>query len=402
MRRVPLKRIAAINRVVLPESTGPDFSFAYVDIASVSSTGALSIPDTLTSFAEAPSRARRFAPQGATIISTVRTYLRAIARVPAADSPLVFSTGFAVLEPGHQVDAGYLYYACRADSFVDEVVARSTGVSYPAINPSELGSISVPVPPLEEQRRIADFLDDQVALLDRAVTLRNRQEQLGQEALDAEARLLLIPAEGALIDCRPLRRFLLRLQTGGTPSTSEQWAWDEQGLPWYGPAAFGRDLSMAEPARRVGVAAVAKGVVPRFPAGSVLVVGIGATAGRVAYLDHDATGNQQVTALVPPPGVNARFVAWSLWARRHLLLGTAPYTTLPILNNDTLRDVRIKALPRRNQDRAVQRLDELNDVRRRSQALSARSVSLLQERRQALITAAVTGQLDVTTARRAA
>src|SRR5262249_41376761 len=49
---------------------------------------------------------------------------------------------------------------------VSEVVARSVGVSYPAINASELVTIAIPIPPPETQRRIAQFLDEKTARID--------------------------------------------------------------------------------------------------------------------------------------------------------------------------------------------------------------------------------------------
>ena len=49
---------------------------------------------------------------------------------------------------------------------MSEVVARSVGVSYPAINASELVTISMPLPPLDTQRRIARFLDEKASRID--------------------------------------------------------------------------------------------------------------------------------------------------------------------------------------------------------------------------------------------
>jgi len=72
----PLKRWVAINKSVLTESTDPDYKFNYVDIGSVS-TGALEKQPIEIRFGDAPSRARRILRTGDTIISTVRTYLRA-------------------------------------------------------------------------------------------------------------------------------------------------------------------------------------------------------------------------------------------------------------------------------------------------------------------------------------
>ncbi len=84
MTVVRLKDIVTINQRALPDSTAPDFTFRYVDISCVNPDGKVSLPDTTVTFEAAPSRARRLAAPGDVIVSTVRTYLRAIARVPVA------------------------------------------------------------------------------------------------------------------------------------------------------------------------------------------------------------------------------------------------------------------------------------------------------------------------------
>ncbi|MQA17362.1 MAG: restriction endonuclease subunit S, partial [Pseudonocardiaceae bacterium] len=72
---------------------------------------------------------------------------------------LVASTGFAVLSPRDGINPSFLSWWLQSDPFIEEVVATSVGVSYPAINASDLGKFLVPVPTSVEQRAIADFLD---------------------------------------------------------------------------------------------------------------------------------------------------------------------------------------------------------------------------------------------------
>ena len=72
-----------------------------------------------------------------------------------------------------------------AGFFVDQVIARSTGVSYPAINASELVAIPVPVPPLPEQIQIAAFLDRETAKIDALVAEQRRLMELLKEKRQA-------------------------------------------------------------------------------------------------------------------------------------------------------------------------------------------------------------------------
>src|SRR5690606_39173592 len=92
-------------------------------------------------FSDAPSRARRIVRDGDVIISTVRTYLEAIAPISNPSENLIASTGFAVIRAHSKLDKGFAAYCLRAKGFIETVVARSTGVSYPAINASDLGRV---------------------------------------------------------------------------------------------------------------------------------------------------------------------------------------------------------------------------------------------------------------------
>ena len=160
-----LKHIATYNDEVLAESTDEEKEIDYVEISGVSLSDGIEEIER-TSFGRAPSRARRKVRSGDILISTVRTYLRAIARVDEASPDLVASTGFCVVRPNEEVDSGFLGWVAKSEAFVAEVVARSVGVSYPAINASDLVTICVPLAPLGTQRRIAGFLDERTAEID--------------------------------------------------------------------------------------------------------------------------------------------------------------------------------------------------------------------------------------------
>jgi len=174
-RSVPAKHAAALNPEVLPESTPEDTELSYVDIAALEGgDAAVSLSPKALTFRTAPSRARRVLRQGDTILSTVRTYLKAVANFPEASEGLVASTGFAVLRPNGQLNPRFAYWAALSEPFIENVVAHSEGVSYPAINPSVLGSLHMPVPPLIEQQRIANFLDEQTARIDALIAEKER------------------------------------------------------------------------------------------------------------------------------------------------------------------------------------------------------------------------------------
>lgn len=181
-----LKYSASLNDEALSETTTLDFEFRYVDISSVDPVDGVTSTEEMV-FESAPSRARRLVRDGDTIVSTVRTYLRAIAPIRNPGTNLIVSTGFAVVRP-RNVRSRFLSYALREASFVETVVARSVGVSYPAVNASDVATISTPLPSADEQDAIADYLDRETARIDALVA---KKRELIEKLKEKRTALIL-------------------------------------------------------------------------------------------------------------------------------------------------------------------------------------------------------------------
>ncbi|MBS1703935.1 MAG: restriction endonuclease subunit S [Armatimonadetes bacterium] len=164
-----LKYIASVNDDDWPETTAPDTEVLYVDIGSVDGTNGIREKEVMI-FENAPSRARRRVRDGDIIVSTVRTYLRAIAPIREPEPNLTVSTGFAVVRP-QKADPDYLAQVLTTHYFVESVVSISTGVSYPATNPNDLMNLVIPLPPTKEQIAISEFLVIQCSKIDQLVGL---------------------------------------------------------------------------------------------------------------------------------------------------------------------------------------------------------------------------------------
>jgi type I restriction enzyme S subunit len=153
-----LKRYVKLNQYSITEKTKPNYLLKYVDIGNVTFNGLLNEPEEIT-FEKAPSRARRIVKSGDTILSTVRTYLKAIAFFDIADDNLIASTGFAVLSPSKNIIPKYLKYLLSISYFLHKVNFWAIGVNYPSINNDRLMSIMVAVPPtIEEQKVIIELI----------------------------------------------------------------------------------------------------------------------------------------------------------------------------------------------------------------------------------------------------
>lgn len=168
----PLKYLASYDDETLTQSEiNSNQKINYVDIGAVEFTKGINSYQEI-SMSEAPSRARKIAKKGDTIISTVRTYLKAIAYV---NDDYIVSTGFCVVRP-KKVNSKYLNYAIMSDSFTGPVSKYAWGVSYPAISSSQLVNIPIPFPEsIEEQLSIVDYLDHKMLQINQLIDIKQEQ-----------------------------------------------------------------------------------------------------------------------------------------------------------------------------------------------------------------------------------
>ena len=283
------------------------------------------------------------------------------------------------------------YFRYQLSSLADRLQAWGQGSTFVELSGDALAAFPLVVPPLATQRAIADYLDRETSRIDALIAAKRRMVEL----LEERVRLMAYALTTSHGDTVPLRRLVRAVKTGTTPPTEELARLSDGPIPWYSPGDVSEWLQLTAPVRTLKADVISEGWVPKFPPESTLIIGIGATAGKIAFLDHFASGNQQMTCLVPGSRVVPRFLSWQLLARRDEIVATAPFTTLPIINNEFVRSLSMVIPPITKQ---LEIAGHLDIEARRAQALAEcaeKQATLLQERRQALITAAVTGQLDI-------
>jgi type I restriction enzyme S subunit len=132
-----------------------------------------------------------------------------------------------------------------------------------------------------------------------------------------------------------------------------------------------------------------------FPPGGVLVVCIGATIGKVGISQKPFSANQQINVIVPTAAVSAEFLAYSLCVKADLMRFLSNAATIGILNQERTKEICVAVPPVEEQD-AILRF--LRNETGKIDALIGKanqSIELMKERRSALISAAVTGKIDV-------
>ena len=410
---VRLNTIATCNDEVLLESTPEDYKIEYVEISGVQAGQGI-VETAALPFGNAPSRARRVVRDGDVLVSTVRTYLRAIAQVKCPPENMIASTGFAVLRP-RRIDSGFLGYACHAEGFVSEVIARSVGVSYPAINASELTRLPLPLPTTPEQTAIATFLDRETAKIDALVAEQEKLIALLQEKRQAVISHAVtkgldpnVPMKDSGVEWlgevpghwepKRLKFLASNIKAGPFGSALTKDMYVGSGYRVYGQEqVIPGDFAIGD--YYIDEAKFAELSQYETRTDDVLISCVG-TFGKIAVVPADAAPgiiNPRLIRLRTAKDVMPLFLA-------EVLRSTVTFEqfsvlsrggTMDVINIGTLSDIWI-ALPPIAEQSAI--LNEITTQMARFDALMAQAqsaITLLQERRAALISAAVTGKIDV-------
>ena len=384
---LPLKHWVTINAEVLPETTDPDRVFRYVDIGSVG-TGSLTQKPQRLLFARAPSRARRIAHNGDTLVSTVRTYLKAIYFVQGEADEIVCSTGFAVLTPRVGTVPQFVSYLVRSNAFTDRVTADSVGTAYPAIAESRLGSFHVPSPPLPEQAAIVRYLDH----ADRRIRRYIHAKQKLVKLLEEQKQVLIHQIVTRGLDPN------VRLKPSGV-----EWLgdvpehWEVRRLKWVTRLQRGYDLPADRRVPGPFPVVSSGGFIDTHSesrcAGPGVVMGRYGSTDAVFYVEQDFWPHNTSLFVTHFQGNTQK---WCYYLLRSITKADhAGKSAVPGLDRNDLFQIVVPVPPVDEQREVVRTIEvathDLND------AISAarREIDLLREHRTRLITDVVTGKLDV-------
>ncbi|TWX65938.1 restriction endonuclease subunit S [Colwellia demingiae] len=416
----PLKYLSSCNDEVINEKTAPDHEVEYVDIGSVSAVDGISKTEKMV-FGSAPSRARRKVKDGDVIVSTVRTYLEAIAPITNPPENMLVSTGFAVIRPNSNFDKGFASYCLRARGFIEEVVTRSVGVSYPAINSTDLINIKTPLIPINEQQKIANFLDHETAKTDTLIAKQEKLIELLKEKRQAVISHAVtrglnpdIPMKDSGVEwlgevpkhwgigalkhiVKQKRNSMVDGPFGSSVNTTEDYV--DEGIPVVRTVnitnkgfnkenlMFMREAKFRDLDRHA--------VYPN----DVLFSKVG-TIGNACLLPIDVpeailstTGSCKIT--VEEHDYIPSFLVWVIQSMNQQLMLIANSNVQPFLNMSNIKNLTIPMPPVREQKEIIETTITKLEIMDEAIIKSGSLRSVLKERKTALISAAVTGKIDV-------
>lgn len=306
----------------------------------------------------------------------------------------------------------YFFYLCK--SLEPNIRAATVGMGIPHVNGDFVGDLQVTLPPENTQKDIAEFLDRRTGELDQLMIEKQRLLSLLVEKrralvasfvtqglnADAPHRDSGIPWLGEIPAHWETWRVghFAEVGNGSTPLRDNLDYWSGGHIPWLNSAATNNQI-IKDANQFVTEQAISECHLPLVQPGSVLVAitGQGKTRGQAALLKFEATINQHVAYVTPKTDlVSSKFLRLWFAAQYDFLRAISDDTggTKGALTCEQIANLRIAIPPVSEQAAIVDRAQsETNKLDALAEA-TERTISLLQERRSALISAAVTGQLE--------
>ncbi|MCF7545485.1 restriction endonuclease subunit S [Pseudomonas petrae] len=324
------------------------------------------------------------------------------------------NSGIFVVRPLRQKYSTRFYFWIMQSSVFHEFIGlNKTGSTIIHLYQETFESLPYALPPLAEQIEIARFLDHETAGIDALIEEQQRLIELLKKKRQAEISHAVtkgldptVPMKDSGVEWLgevpahwPLPKLghLARVLNGSTPSRENMDYWSDGDIPWVASGSL-NDYRIDMASEFITKKALKECSVELIPSGAILVglVGQGKTRGLAALLNIEATINQNVCAVVPDKEkVLSGYLHLYLHCIYEPLRDFGRGANQAALNCELVSVLRIPLPCMEEQSRIVKYIESKLNEFDALEDYSQRSIGLMQERRSALISAAVTGKIDV-------
>lgn len=315
--------------------------------------------------------------------------------IPDLGKRIVTSVDNVILRPNQKYYKNFLVHLFTNPKYYEFTLLEGRGATMQRISRGILGNIKIVLPPsIEEQTAIANYLDDKTAHIDKLIANKQKLIELLKEERTAVINKT-VNGEGEHWERKKLKYVAKKVQTGSTPPSTEERYYVEE-INWFTPSDFSDNLLLKNSKRKISQTAISDGVVKLFPANSVLFVGIGATLGKVGYINEPAASNQQINCLSFASEDEAFFYANYFYSIQPNIVALANAATLAILNQSQMKDI-IVPIPINKADLQ----DCISKIKTETSRINAtiekieKEIELIEEYKASLISEVVTGKHKV-------
>ncbi|OQX80876.1 MAG: hypothetical protein B6D64_02600 [Bacteroidetes bacterium 4484_276] len=281
----------------------------------------------------------------------------------------------------------------------------------------KVNDLALKVPPFEEQTAIANYLDRKTAEIDELINQKEQLLKLYEEektAIINQAVTKGLPCKDARTcvsfkdsgidwlgeipehwEVKKLKYVTKDIITGKTPSSSNS-SYYNGDIDWFSPGDFNNNFILNDSNRKITKQAISEARMKIYPPNSVLLVGIGATLGKLGISINASTSNQQINAIIfDEKIVNPFYGLYFLLSIKNAIIRLANAATLAIFNQTQTKEFEI-FIPSSEEQTAIVQYIETETTRINTKAKKTKKlIELLKEYKQSLISEVVTGKVKV-------
>lgn len=328
----------------------------------------------------------------------------------------IVSPAYYIYQPKAEYHSKYIHFLIRSAYYIQSYKNYSKGIR---VNQWDLESeafthIDLLLPSLDEQQKIVAFLDTETTRIDNLIA---KQEKL-IELLEEQRKSIIshavtkglnsnAPMKDSGVewlgevpsnwDVVKLRWITQDIKTGGTPSIyvpTDDYNTDY--IDWFTPSDFNGSFHLKNAQKKVNPQAIIDRDLKIIPENSILLIGIGATLGKVGYITVKASSNQQINYLsLNRKKTELIFLVYYFFAHNQYIKNMASASTLPILNQQKMGDIFVSLPNVSDQQKIINFLDSENLKFDNLISKQKSLIEKLKEYRASIISHAVTGKIDV-------
>lgn len=316
-----------------------------------------------------------------------------VAQVTSDYDEFVVLSSLAIIVPDKQLLLPeYLKYFLMSPEFQDFAIGSKTGAAIKRIVLRTIKNFNIPIAPLEKQKRIVEKLDALLTRIDTAIEHLQESVTLA-DALYTSAINEQMTQAIEQVGLSTIAKHIEQIQTGTTPPTKQPEFYENGDIDWFAPSDFGDHDILSDSNKKLSQKAFDAGKARKFDAGTIMLVAIGATIGKIGYLEQDASSNQQITGMKFNSDIIPRYAYYWFRFIKPEILANASIATLPIINQKGIKILSFCAPSKELQETICKKIDEVSLFRNTVKAELNEKVDLMRSLKASILDAAFKGEL---------
>ena len=285
---------------------------------------------------------------------------------------LIFASYLVRIKASAKILPEYIFAYHKTTDYWKQVDALTTTLAQPNLNAESMKQIKIPIPPLEVQQQIVNKCEAADQETDQARKTITAAEKTIEESVQAVINM----------GCE-IKKIgdVYKTASGGTPLSNKKEYYENGTIPWINSGEVSKkEINFAD--SFITELGLNNSNAKLFPPGTVLLAMYGATAGKVALLNIEASTNQALCALLPTEEMVPKFLVLAIESMYQYLLNLRTGVARDNLSQEKIRNIRIPVPPLDIQQQLAAEVEKLEAEITKAKAV----IDNAAERKNAILT----------------